>query len=302
MSRYHRGKHFGNRPPTIADAAFGRNKKRDVDEVESTHVGDPSGEGEAEPGSRTGPLLLVSVRSGAEAHSAICGGAVILDIKDPERGALGRASPTVWREVIGVAAGADRPVTAALGELLEMEPAALEWAGPPPRLLGLKLGLAGCAGRTDWQGRLDVLGKSVATWKAGGPAAARSPWLIAAAYADAALACAPEPEAILEYALDRKLGYFLLDTFSKRHGRLLDWWDAGRLGALIEKAHRGGVRVALAGSLRSEDLEHVLHLGPDVIAVRGAACESGDRGAQVDARRVRGLADRLGSEERLPAC
>jgi len=272
---------------------LGRNKKRDGDEVESTDVRDPSGRGEAEPGSGAGPLLLVSVRSGAEAHSAISGGAAILDIKDPERGALGRASPTAWREVLGVAAAAGRPVTAALGELLEMDPAALEFAGSPPRLLGLKLGLAGCAGRTDWQARLDAFGRSVAAWKACGSDVARSPWLIAAAYADATLARAPEPEAILEYALDRKLGYFLLDTFSKRHGRLLDWWDAGRLSALIEKAHSGGVRVALAGSLRSEDLEHVLHLGPDVIAVRGAACESGDRGAQVDAERVRGLVGRL---------
>ena len=37
------------------------------------------------------PGLLVSVRSGAEAEAALAGGADLIDVKEPTRGALGRA-------------------------------------------------------------------------------------------------------------------------------------------------------------------------------------------------------------------
>ncbi len=43
--------------------------------------------------------LLVSVRSADEALSALKGGAAVIDVKDPDRGPLGLASPEVWDEV-----------------------------------------------------------------------------------------------------------------------------------------------------------------------------------------------------------
>src|SRR5262245_14015076 len=60
--------------------------------------------------------LLVSVRSAAEAEIALAADADVIDIKEPDRGALGPADPTVWQEVLSVVNG--RTVTsAALGEL-----------------------------------------------------------------------------------------------------------------------------------------------------------------------------------------
>src|SRR5207244_7336185 len=48
---------------------------------------------------RTMTGLLVSVRSAAEAETALAGGADVVDVKEPRRGALGPADPSVWKQV-----------------------------------------------------------------------------------------------------------------------------------------------------------------------------------------------------------
>ena len=52
--------------------------------------------------------LLVSVRSAAEAEAALTGGASVIDVKEPTRGALGRADDGVIADVIGAVAGGAR--------------------------------------------------------------------------------------------------------------------------------------------------------------------------------------------------
>ncbi|HKB38458.1 MAG TPA: (5-formylfuran-3-yl)methyl phosphate synthase, partial [Gemmataceae bacterium] len=64
------------------------------------------------------PQLLVSVRSAREAEAALAGGADVIDVKEPRRGPLGRADNAVLRAVLVAIAGR-RPVSAALGELIE---------------------------------------------------------------------------------------------------------------------------------------------------------------------------------------
>ena len=62
--------------------------------------------------------LLVSVRSVAEAEIALAGGAAIIDVKEPSRGALGRADDTIIADIVRSVAGR-APVSAALGELID---------------------------------------------------------------------------------------------------------------------------------------------------------------------------------------
>ena len=80
------------------------------------------------PASRAAPGLLVSVRSAAESLVALEGGASIIDIKEPAKGSLGRASRAVQTDVVsalrgqrarGPEPGRRVTVTAALGELTE---------------------------------------------------------------------------------------------------------------------------------------------------------------------------------------
>src|SRR4051794_21294305 len=62
------------------------------------------------------PGLLVSVRSASEAATALAGGADVIDVKEPGRGALGPADAQVWQAVLDVV-GARVPTSAALGDL-----------------------------------------------------------------------------------------------------------------------------------------------------------------------------------------
>jgi uncharacterized protein (UPF0264 family) len=230
----------------------------------------------------TGPRLLVSVRSPAEAEAALAGGADLIDVKEPTRGPLGRADEATVAAVIRQVAGR-RPVSAALGELAD--------GAPPCRAPGLtyvKWGLADWGQCPDWR---DVL-----LWQAEAAGGAR---VVAAAYADWRLAGAPPPEEVFDFAR-RSGGVLLLDTWRKeplpgqsRAPSLLDWLPAESLTRLCERCRAAGVAVALAGSLGLAQVTAVLAAGADWLAVRGAACEGG-RDGTVSERRVRELVALLG--------
>ncbi|MBI1904230.1 MAG: hypothetical protein HYS13_24305 [Planctomycetia bacterium] len=218
--------------------------------------------------------LLVSVRSREEAEDAISAGADILDVKEPSHGSLGRAEAGVIEEVLA-AAGGRVPVSAALGELAEGR----DW-NMPPGLAWFKLGLAGCAA-ADWQSRwLEAV--ETASARTSGP----SP--VAVVYADWELAEAPAPEDVL--AEGGKLGCTaaLLDTFNKSRGALVDLWGLGDVADFIRRARDLGMLAVVGGSLTAETLPAILELSPDVVAVRGAACEGGRDGA-ICAERIRRL-------------
>lgn len=220
--------------------------------------------------------LLVSVRSAAEARVALAGGASVIDIKEPERGALGRSDPCVWQDVVRAVDGAT-PVSVALGELLEWtstEFAPAAWQGLDYR----KVGLAGAG--TTWRRDLTQL-------VAASPGTAA--W-IAVAYADWRLARAPSPDDVLDAALQTGCRGILVDTWDKSTSSLLDatWLD------WIRRAKSRGLLVTLAGGLDEVAICRLAHLEPDLFAVRGAACTGGDRHQNIDLARVAHLAAIIG--------
>ncbi|MEX2544212.1 MAG: (5-formylfuran-3-yl)methyl phosphate synthase [Phycisphaeraceae bacterium] len=233
------------------------------------------------PASPDRPGLLVSVRNVAEARAAMAGGADVIDIKEPAAGALGAASPTTIQQV-AAAATSTHCVSAALGELVD---------GPPPTLLSapavrgldfVKVGLGGAP--ANWRARLDALARQVG--------AAR---FVVAVYADAEHVGAPPLEAALAWMTRRAarprdaIAGLLIDTAIKDGRGLRTWVDDATLARAIGRAHAAGAFVALAGSLRADDLPHCASLGPDLLAVRGAACRHGDRRGTIRADLVRHL-------------
>jgi uncharacterized protein (UPF0264 family) len=223
--------------------------------------------------------LLVSVRHLEEAWCAVEGGADMIDLKEPCRGPLGACLPCVWQEVSQVLGGRV-PLSAALGELAD-------WRGDvtPASLVGVrfvKLGLSGCRRLSDWRqrwrGALDDLPRGTAA--------------VAVAYADHQTADAPAPGDVLETGIHLGCGALLVDTYDKRRGDVFSHCPAEQLQTLFARARRAGLWTVLAGSLTHESLEPALRLAPDVVAVRGAACR-GDRAAEIDAGRVRALAEAM---------
>lgn len=228
------------------------------------------------------PKLLVSVRNASEAQAALHGGADIIDIKDPAAGSLGRASTATISSIVELVAGR-LPVTAALGELAEGNTTHV-----PPGLTFTKLGLANAP--HDWRHRLTTRARFLSA-----DPGSRNPEpvpLIPVAYADHARAAAPSPDTVLTWAITHPAQGppgILIDTAIKDGRGLLHWLSETTIRDLTTRARRDNLFIAVAGSLRADDLPRLIALNPDIIAVRGAACDGNDRTATISADRVRTL-------------
>ena len=226
------------------------------------------------------PRLLVSVRSAEEALEALEGGADIIDIKEPGAGSLGEADAHARQAVVRSVAGA-APISAALGELRTRD-----WALEHQRGISLyKLGLSGTR-EEDWRALLERA-RGLVRAVSGGEAD-----LVAVAYADWERASSPEPESLLEYAIECGFSHFLIDTWDKEAGALPAHVDWSEIAVLAGRARRRGVCFVAAGKLTAGQFSAAAAAGVDVIAVRGAAT-AGARTASVERRAVRQLRRRL---------
>src|SRR4029079_18209348 len=222
--------------------------------------------------------LLVSVRSAAEAATALAGGADVIDVKEPSRGALGAADPSTWQDILQ--AVGDRAVTsAALGEWTDES--VVELAAQTAGFRFAKVGLSNWShdGPRHW---------SILVQRT--PAAVM---LVPVVYADAraanwpSLAEALRPAAGL--ARDAKSSLILIDTYQKNGLTLLDFVSLAQFREILHEAAARRIAVALAGSLDEPAIEKLLPLEPAYIGVRGAACLGG-RGGAIDLGRVKSLA------------
>lgn len=217
------------------------------------------------------PRLLVSVRNAAEAAIAIRGGCHILDVKEPRSGSLGMASEATLHEIAKhVKRESPRIIlTAALGEVHEHRFG--ETRNLPQELNLVKLGCAGLGHDPNWRQTWANVRNDYSQFLS-----AATGW-VAVAYADWALAEAPSPDDIIAEALAVGCRGVLVDTYTKSGRRLLDWISASDLRETAEQLHSAGLFLALAGSLRREDLPHLRTIPADIIAIRGAACIGGQR-------------------------
>lgn len=232
--------------------------------------------------------LLVSVRDADEAQDAVDSGADLIDVKEPRAGSLGAATPQTIAAVIDAVAGR-RPVSVALGELIDFTPSAMGFAeveAPPTRPIQFaKVGLAGCLGRnawkSDWQRALVHLSSDIRA--------------VAVVYADWRRAEAPPPNEVIETGRQLGCRAMLVDTFDKRGPGLLGVWSLEDIKRTIEVAKNAGMVVVLGGQIGEPHLPQLLALCPDYIAVRGAVCQ-GDRGGRLDPNRVRELKEALSEQ------
>jgi (5-formylfuran-3-yl)methyl phosphate synthase len=215
------------------------------------------------------PGLLVSVRSAAEAHAALEGGADLIDVKEPLGGPLGMADSGVIQDIVAAVAGRV-PVSAALGEWRDRHAVAI-----PGNLQFLKFGLAGVANE-----RADTAVAALRAFESAAP--------VLVAYADHRNASSPEPTRLVDLAIDLRFSVFLIDTFAKNGATLLDWVEPVTLRTMRERLSRAGIAMAIAGSLDSAAIQRLQSISPSWFAVRGAACVGGRTGA-ICADRVRTL-------------
>ncbi len=230
--------------------------------------------------------LLVSVRSADEIAAALRGGADIVDAKDPARGAMGPVTADVLA-AIDERVPVHVPLSVALGDVGSAESVYAVISALRIRRRAaayVKLGFDTACGERELLTRLRAAADALARHPA-------SPRFIAVAYADGDGAA----EEILRGARRAGAVGILLDTGAKDGRTLLDFWSESRLRDWVRAGRAAGLEIALAGSVGLRDLARVVALEPDIVGVRGAACEGGRLGS-VEAVRVGALRVQLPME------
>lgn len=209
-------------------------------------------------------LMLASVTGPDEAECVIAGGADIVDLQDPMRGALGAVAPRVIRQAIAVVAGR-RPVSAAAGEL-PMQPQHVHDAIAAMAETGVKTLRLGCPPGGD----------AAACIRAAAPFA-RKIELIAVLFADRA----PDP-GLLPLLAEAGFAGAMLDTAGKADGNLLAHMDISHLRQFVLACRRHGLLSGLAGALEAPDVPRLLVLEAGLLGFRGALCGENGRTGAID--------------------
>lgn len=216
--------------------------------------------------------LLISVRNPVEAQIALDEGADLIDLKEPDAGALGAVPHDVARCVVA-AVGHWRATSATVGDL----PLNASVLGSAIRAMSatgvdfVKMGI--------WPESGDL----VRTFRDLASVAVETR-LIAVVFADQRI-----PGDVIELAANAGFRGVMLDTAHKAGGRLVDNIPIRELGEFVRRARSRRLMVGLAGSLRIEDVDKLAALGPDYLGFRGAVCNGHVRGSELDAERVRAL-------------
>ncbi|MCW4005587.1 MAG: hypothetical protein NWF04_03175 [Candidatus Bathyarchaeota archaeon] len=215
--------------------------------------------------------LLVSPVDEQEAQQAIKGGADIIDAKNPKEGPLGANFPWVIKNIRTITPK-DRAVSCTLGDLPYL-PGSVSLAAFGAASLGVdyvKVSLLEMHMKAE---AVDLLKCVVRAVREVGSKA----FVVAVGYADAVRVGSVDPFLVPEVAWESGCDFAMLDTAVKDGKTLFDALTAQQLQKFVDKAHGYGLKVALAGSLKKEQLLVLCGLGVDVIGLRGAACEGEDR-------------------------
>jgi len=212
---------------------------------------------------------LVSPSSIAEAKCS--GAADIIDVKRPAEGSLGANFPWVIREIRSFA---KKPVSAAIGDL-PCKPGGAALAAYGAACAGadfVKIGLA-FDGK---DGAREVIAAVVRAVKDEFPEKS----VVIAAYSDFRRMGTISPHIMAPLAAELGADYAMVDTGIKDGRSTFEFMNDDDLAAFTAANRDLGLRTAIAGSLRFEDLDRLKKINPEIIGVRGMVC-GGDRNATI---------------------
>jgi len=237
--------------------------------------------------------LMISVRDEHEAAAALAGGADIIDVKNPAEGSLGAGRPETIAAIVK-AVQAATPVSASIGDVPNL-PGTVALAGLGAATCGVrfvKVGLLGARTGAEAANLIEALSGALRM-------ASGTVGLVACAYADAALVGSLDPLALPEAAAPFAEGC-LIDTAIKDGRTLFECLPEDVITRFIQQCHDRGLFCGLAGSLQQADILRALALGADIVGVRTAACEGGQRSGSISTTLVERLKASLASHLKSP--
>jgi hypothetical protein len=213
--------------------------------------------------------LLVSPSTINEAKCSVA--ADIIDVKKPSEGSLGANFPWVIREIKTLIT---KPLSAAIGDF-DYKPGGASLAAYGAACAGadyVKIGLA----FDGHEKARDVIGAVVKAVKDEFP----EKFVVIAAYSDFQRMHSISPFEMAPIAAACGADVAMIDTGIKDRQSTFAFMDEDTLRSFTEKNSELGLRTALAGALKFEDIDALKRINPDIIGVRGMVC-GGDRNATV---------------------
>lgn len=226
--------------------------------------------------------LLISVTSVDEAKIALQNGADIIDLKDPQQGALGALPLEVVAEIVAFVNAKDvserKIISATIGDL-PMEPELLLQhvvALSEIKVDIIKIGFFMSPGDkfTDYQPCLDML-KTVSR---------SGVRLIAVLFVE------NEYPANLVTAI-KNAGFYgvMFDTAGKNGATFLDYYSTDAMKAIAEGVQAQGLLFGVAGSLNLQHVALVKSIAPDYMGFRGGVCINNQRRSALDSEKIRAI-------------
>ncbi len=213
--------------------------------------------------------LLVSPSSIEEAKRSFA--ADIIDIKKPSEGSLGANFPWVIKEIKSFS---PKPVSAAIGDF-DFKPGGAALAAYGAACAGadyVKIGLM-----FDGEDRaLELIRAVVKAVKTEFP----EKFVVIAAYSDCERLGTISPAALSPLAAEGGADLAMIDTGKKDGKSTFAFMNESELAKFTRTNRSLGLRTALAGALKFEDLGALKRINPDIIGVRGMVC-GGDRNATI---------------------
>ncbi|MDD1615633.1 MAG: Response regulator receiver protein [Methylococcaceae bacterium NSP1-2] len=208
--------------------------------------------------------MLASVNSVAEALLVLNAQVDIIDLKQPERGALGALEIDLVKQIVTEIAGRC-PVSATVGDL-PMQPELVFNAVKAMANTGVDYVKIGFFPEGDWLATVEKLAELT-------PKTA----LIAVLFADA------QPDFAIITAL-KQAGFagVMLDTMDKHKGSLTQVMTQTDIGQFVSLAKIQSLLCGLAGSLRLDDIATLMPYQVDYLGFRGALCVQHQRTGQLN--------------------
>lgn len=213
--------------------------------------------------------FLASVNNLADAFLVAESGADIVDLKQPDQGALGALSKDEVTEIV-MALPSSVQISATVGDL-EFIPEVIIPAVRTMLDTGVDIVKIGLFPGGDLRASLAALSQFTS----------QNHKLIAVLFADSEIDLKILPE-----LATAKFSGVMLDTMHKYSGRLTDLLSHEKLSEFVDTAKQLNLLTGLAGSLQAQDIPVLLTLDADYLGFRGALCRGFQRTNIIDAKQV----------------
>lgn len=215
--------------------------------------------------------ILASV-NGVEETLVIINTAVdIIDLKQPEQGALGALPLAVVKQIVQLVNKRKR-LSATVGDL-PMHPEKIFNAVSAMIETGVDYIKIGFFPGGDWQDSLSRLAEI-----------SHQKQLIAVIFADT------QPDfSMIKAFIKAGFSGVMLDTMNKSNGSLTQVLTLPEIKRFVTMSKEAHLFCGLAGSLKAKDIPKLLHLQADYLGFRGALCEQHNRMARLNVQSVEAI-------------